>query len=340
MTKSPQWNRRSVLKALAASGSVALPACDQLNVEIKSKPDAVLYDEEGRPYIPEITSNENFYKYTCCGRPDFKPEDWELKIMDRGDIVARLDKPYLDTLDVQEIELTLECIGSGPRSQRINNAIWGGAPLMEVIEGLGVPAPHPSIVEIRMLGMDGYDASLPLSTVEGAPIWLVWRMNGEPLPDSHGYPARLMVPDRYGIKNIKWIEEIEFLDEIYEGYWDQFGWDHQGLYKVNGYILVPADQSENEGPIHVLGTAFAGSDPVVKVEVSTGFDIWKEAEFDYAPGPDRWVLWRYFFDPDQPGEYDITCRVTTESGEVTQGIKGTSPKAGYDGGQKITITVI
>jgi len=340
MSKSLEWNRRRLLQALAAGGSIALPACDQLDVRVKSKPDSVLYDEDGRPFIPPITDIESFYRYQCCGRPDVDPDQWQLEFLDRGARLGTLDKAYLDALPVTEIELTLECIGASPRNPNINNAIWGGMPLVDVLADLGIAEPGPAIRELRLVGLDDYHASLPVETLVDAPIWLIWQMNGEPLPKAHGHPARLMVPGRYGIKNLKWITEIEYVDEIWEGYWDKFGWDHQGIYKVSGYILLPASQSVNDPPVYVLGTAFAGSDPVVRVEISSnGGKSWTDCELDYAPGANRWVLWSYVFDPKNSGTHTLEIRCTTASGAVTVGPSPTDPKAGYDGGQRIEFSV-
>jgi len=340
MSQFLEWNRRRLLKALAAGGTIALPACDQLDVRVKNNPDAILYDEDGKPYIPPITDIEEFYRYQCCGRPEVDPDTWVLEFRDRGQVLGTLDKAYLDTLPVTEIELTLECIGASPRNPNINNAIWGGMPLAEVLAGLGIPDPGPAIREIRMAGADAYHASLPVETLADAPIWLIWEMNGESLPPEHGHPARLMVPGRYGIKNLKWITEIEYVDEIWEGYWDKFGWDHQGIYKVNGYILVPPSESVNDPPVFILGTAFAGTDPVVQVEISSnGGKTWKDCVLEYAPGPNRWVLWSYVFDPARSGAHTLEIRCTTASGAVTVGPNATDSKAGYDGGQRINLMV-
>ena len=46
-------------------------------------------------------------------------------------------------------------------------------------------------------------------------------MNGEPLPKEHGYPARLLIPGIYGMKNVKWITRIELVDYDFKGYWAQ-----------------------------------------------------------------------------------------------------------------------
>ncbi len=340
MSEPMNWDRRRVLQAIAAGGTALLPACDVLDVKITNNPDAILYDDEGRPFIPPITEIQDFYKYQCCGQPAVDPDSWELRILDRGELLATLNKAYLETLPVSQIELTLECIGASPRSPNINNATWGGMPLQDVIDDLGISMPDPSIREIRIAGVDGYHASLPVTAIADAPIWLVWQMNGEPLPEIHGHPARLMVPGRYGIKNIKWIQEIEFVDEIWEGFWDTYGWNHEGNYLINGYILLPAPESIHSRPVHVLGTAFAGKDPVTRVEItSDGGETWSDCEFDYAPGPNRWVLWRFLFDPSAPGEFELRIRCTSESGAMTAGTTATNSLNGFDGGQAIRITV-
>ena len=48
---------------------------------------------------------------------------------------------------------------------------------------------------------------------------IVIGMNGETLPDKHGFPARLIIPDIYGMKNVKWLDRIEVVDEDFQGYW-------------------------------------------------------------------------------------------------------------------------
>ena len=44
-------------------------------------------------------------------------------------------------------------------------------------------------------------------------------MNGEALPDYHGFPARLIVPNIYGMKNVKWLNSIEVVNYQFKGYW-------------------------------------------------------------------------------------------------------------------------
>ena len=57
-------------------------------------------------------------------------------------------------------------------------------------------------------------------------------MNGEKLPKEHGFPLRAIVPGLYGIKNVKWIYEIEVYPGDYQGYWQRKGWTDDGTIKI------------------------------------------------------------------------------------------------------------
>ena len=70
---------------------------------------------------------------------------------------------------------------------------------------------------------DGYTDSVPLSVALNNGCFLAYQMNGAPLVQKHGYPARLLVPDIYGMKNVKWITEVELATSDYKGYWECAG---------------------------------------------------------------------------------------------------------------------
>ncbi len=56
--------------------------------------------------------------------------------------------------------------------------------------------------------------------------FLAWEMNGEPLPRRHGFPLRIFMPGKYGMKMPKWLTRIEFVDKEYLGYWEWQGWSN------------------------------------------------------------------------------------------------------------------
>jgi len=55
---------------------------------------------------------------------------------------------------------------------------------------------------------------------------LAYEMNGAPLTDRHGAPLRLVMPVKYGIKNIKRIGRIEYTNERPADYWAEQGYDY------------------------------------------------------------------------------------------------------------------
>lgn len=70
-------------------------------------------------------------------------------------------------------------------------------------------------------------------------VMLAFLMNGEKLPKEHGFPLRLLVPGLYGIKNVKWIVEIEAYAGDYRGYWQRKGWTDDATIKTFSRIDSP-----------------------------------------------------------------------------------------------------
>jgi len=54
---------------------------------------------------------------------------------------------------------------------------------------------------------------------------LAYEMDGQPLKREHGAPLRLVIPDMYGYKNVKWLKEIELVSRTNWGYWEYLGYD-------------------------------------------------------------------------------------------------------------------
>ena len=326
------FDRREVLRVggLSIAGS-ALLACDKLDL-----PSTVIL----REVIEPITPTEEFYTYSHGPMPGVDLTTLSMTVRDRGDPVLTITPAALAGLTLREKEHTLQCIGSGPRLPQISNAIWGGLPLREVFSELGIPQMNDAL-EIKFLCADGYDMSIPAGDMD-KPIWLVWEMNGEPLSPEHGAPARLLVPGRYGTQNPKWIVDIDFIDEEWVEFWESRGWDDASVYRPNTFILSPPNMvTLGPGVLQVVGTAFAGSDSIASVEISTDHGrTWQEAEVTYANGPDIWTLWRHEWDLSRPGSYSIQVRATTESGAMTHPDSDRpSRPAGYDGSMEIEIEV-
>jgi len=283
-----------------------------------------------------ITPNEHFYITSCCSNPEVDASNWALSIKNRGVEIASIDYATLTSLPARNKEHTLECISAGPSYLAISNAIWTGLPLTEVFHAARVQV-SPGTIELVFRSVDGYFTSIPTGDLQ-KPAWLVWLMNRVALPTEHGFPVRLLVPGRYGMKNPKWITSIDFVDEPFTGYWDQYGWSKEAVYQTNALVHFPLDDIP-AGEIVVSGTAFAGSDPIVSVEVSVDGGEWRQATRDYAPGPDIWTLWHCDL-VLEPGAHTVQVRCTTLSGvQSDPSSYDTNYYDGYGGSELVTFNV-
>ena len=67
-------------------------------------------------------------------------------------------------------------------------------------------------------------------------IILCYAWDGNTLPIDHGFPLRIWRPDRYGMKQPKWITGMEIMEQYKEGYWIERGWDE--IARVNAVAVV------------------------------------------------------------------------------------------------------
>jgi DMSO/TMAO reductase YedYZ molybdopterin-dependent catalytic subunit len=67
-------------------------------------------------------------------------------------------------------------------------------------------------------------------------VMLAYEMDGVPLPREHGAPVRLIIPEMYGYKNVKWLNGINLVPAEEIGYWEQYGYDQDAwVGHSNGY---------------------------------------------------------------------------------------------------------
>ena len=62
-----------------------------------------------------------------------------------------------------------------------------------------------------------YQRSLTVEEAITGDVLLAYAMNGQPLPASHGFPLRLVVPEWYGMASVKWLRSITAIAEPFEG---------------------------------------------------------------------------------------------------------------------------
>ncbi|RZK63761.1 MAG: molybdopterin-binding oxidoreductase, partial [Pedobacter sp.] len=71
-----------------------------------------------------------------------------------------------------------------------------------------------------------YYVGLEMDSVHHPQTILAYEMNGKPITNDHGAPLRLIIPVKYGIKNLKRIGVMSFSDQRPKDYWAERGYDY------------------------------------------------------------------------------------------------------------------
>jgi len=275
-----------------------------------------LWEQPGMP--PEITPVGQFYTVSINifdPRVDYR--DWTLTIE------GLVERPL--TLDYQrlvrapnsvESYVTLTCVSNEVGGNLTGNAVWRGVRLRDLLQEAGV---KPGAVDLVMEAYDNYTDSIPIEKALHPDTLLVYEMNGEPLRPQHGFPARLIVPGIYGMKNVKWIRRLRVVDYDFKGYWARRGWSDTAVIKTWSRIDIPRTGQVRAGePVVIGGPAFAGDRGVQAVEFSVdGGKTWKPVDALKEPlGPYAWRLWAATWTPGEPGNAELVVRAIDGQGQV------------------------
>ncbi|MCZ7567677.1 MAG: molybdopterin-dependent oxidoreductase [Ardenticatenaceae bacterium] len=272
-----------------------------------------------------VTPNEDFYKVDIGrGTPKINPATYRLRIFGLVDNELSLSLDDLKTMSSGTLMRTMECISNPVGGDLIGNAVWDVVPFATILEKA---APKGGSVEIITRGADGFHTSIPIELARDPEAFLAFGMNGEPLPPDHGFPVRCLWPGRYGMKQPKWLTEIEVTDKPYTGYWERQGWSNIAAIKVNSQIEQPTalEPITIGTPVTVSGRAMAGRSGVKKVEVSTdNGETWHEAELTQVKTPLVWALWTYTWETGDlpPGRHVLQARATDGDGVTQAGVGG------------------
>jgi DMSO/TMAO reductase YedYZ molybdopterin-dependent catalytic subunit len=116
----------------------------------------------------------------------------------------------------------------------VANVRWGGVRFHDL---LALAEPLPSAKAIRFVSLEQpYNDSLSLDQALLPNVLLAYDMDGQPLSRPHGAPARVVIPEMYGYKGVKWLTRMELVDHQPTGYWEGLGYDQNAwVGRSNGY---------------------------------------------------------------------------------------------------------
>lgn len=266
---------------------------------------------------PEFTAVRDHYRIDINSLPPVLHEDdWTLTVS------GLVDNPIELTLDDIRTQykplnqfITLQCISNPLGGDLISTQRWTGVPLRDLLK---VVKPQSRANYVRITSADGFDEMVSMRQIEDDErIMLAYAWDDLPLTTSHGFPLRVYIPDLYGMKQPKWIVDIEVTDRYEEGYWVRRGWDEVAQVNTTSVVdTIAVDQMIEKGGqklVPIGGIAFAGKRGISKVEVRIDDGQWNQAELRDPISETTWVIWRYDM-PFVEGGHTVYVRCVDGSG--------------------------
>ena len=354
-----QYNRRQFLAATATLGgsillwpvvsrALAPPPPVTSNVSMPllnpiSIPPQALDGIPGLP--PVVTPTQDFYYVAKNLFVHQGNANEPLKIEGLVETPLTLSINELRDMEAVEEYVTLMCVDyehNNPNtSHLINNALWKGVPLKDLLDRAGLSSPN---LHLEMTATDGFATAIPTEHAFEVPETMIaYEMNGMPLNGRHGFPARLIAPGIYGYKNIKHINRIALRDSEFSGYWEKRGWAHEAPIKMLSRISYPQGNAQISlgEQFWIAGIAYNGIHGVSRIELSlNGGVTWQDAQLEDAISRFSWSRWAYSWTPDELGETDLVVRAYDNQGKAQTATIARAFPNGASGYHKVRVQVV
>src|SRR6476659_9094557 len=307
-----------------------------------------------------------FVRYHLDGIPlNIDPDTFAVEIKGKVDKPTKLSLQELKQCDAVETVAVNQCSGNSrgfvtPRvaggqlgNGAMGNARWKGVPLKAVLDKAGV---QRGARQVTFNGMDepisdktpDFIKALDIDHARDGEVMLAYAMNGQDLPVLNGFPLRLVVPGYYGTYWVKHLNEINVIDDVFDGYWMKSayripdtpcGCVEPGTapkatipinrFTVRSFITSVRDGTKlRPGGTTLKGIAFDGGKGIKEVAVSIdGGKSWTAAKLGKDLGKYSFREWKL---PVKlaAGSYELKVRATNNAGD-TQPMEPTWNPAGY-----------
>src|SRR6266704_1960749 len=249
-----------------------------------------------------ITPTKSFYVRTHFPIPAIDRDEWWLHV--EGEVEKPFEINYEELLKLETVTIpaTLECAGNNRNFLEskvkgvqwglgaVGTAEWTGVPLAILLDRAEV---KPEAREVILEGADGgvleepkrpsgkvqFARSIPLAKAR-TDVLLAYQMNGNELPQQHGFPLRAIVPGWYAMASIKWLQRIIVTDRPFTGYYqtmDYAYWRRRGdlaelapltEMQIKAQIAHPAEGElvAADSNVRVHGAAWTSDGEITKVE--------------------------------------------------------------------------
>lgn len=286
---------------------------------------------------PEVTPNEDFYQVDINAFPvRVDEESWRLEVEGLVDNPLSLTMDEVRAFPSASQVITLSCISNSVGGDLISTSLWTGVRLKDVLMEAGL---KQNALEVAIESEDGFYESVSMEDALDDRTLLVYEMNGDPLPPGHGFPLRIYIPNRYGMKQPKWIKRLQVIDHEGAGYWVDRGWSEEAIVKTTSAVdEVPSEvRNATDGVVPIGGIAYAGARGISKVEVQIDDGPWLEAQLRVPPLSSlTWVQWRYDW-AYESGQHVLRVRAYDGDGELQELTPSRSHPNGATGVHEISV---
>lgn len=180
--------------------------------------------------VSAIVPTSGWRIYTVGAMPNIDPAAYRLEV---------------DGLAGTPLSLSLADLKAMPRAEQISDfkcvtgwvvedVRWAGVRIADLLEQAGA---NKGVGALRFVSAEQpYEDSLTLDQALLPDVMLAYEMDSGPLSRPHGAPVRLVMPQMYGYKSVKWVDRIELTRAPQRGYWEQNGYDADAwIGKSNGF---------------------------------------------------------------------------------------------------------
>jgi DMSO/TMAO reductase YedYZ molybdopterin-dependent catalytic subunit len=238
------------------------------------------------------------------------PETWRLEIVSDGSTEIErprrlgdntaIDLPALEALGKSHGVKFLKAMQCNNIAQPLGQGLWEGVPLREVLKLVG------RVNNIRRAYWWGFHNNDPKQVFQSSlawnqvletppwdlPVFVAYRLNGQPISLLRGGPVRMIVPWAHGFKSIKWLQRIILTNDYRAN--DTYAAgnnDIESYLKTAGYLDDTAPMFKAGEPVRLTGTAMVGWSGLRRVEYwlrSAGGEHGRLADDDPAWRTARW----------------------------------------------------
>ncbi len=272
---------------------------------------------------PEYTPLKDHYKVFIRVQPTvLDGGTWTLPVTGLVDNPLRLTLDDLrNNYESRSHYVTLRCISGRVGTTLISTTQWTGVSVQDILADAGL---QEDARYMYLRSGDGYYETVDLDLIASDErIMFCYEWDGVPLPTDHGFPLRIWIPDRYGMKQPKWITGVEIGSEYQDGYWVARSWSKDAIVNTTSVVDTVARlatyESGGENLVPVGGIAYSGARGISAVQVRVNGGPWTDAMLREPLSDTTWVIWRYDW-PFQQGEhtFEVRCREADGTPQIEQ----------------------